>query len=202
MPARTQPETAPAPESTAAPAERPVQDPVTTPPTRKQAAPVDPAPFPEERIDIPAALPQAAAQDLPPYLLPLSAAGIVLGGLAVLIGMTVYLQLRRSHRELFRQIRETQTQLTALDLDQALSSGQLPPSSWHTTTAVPAIPPRNQPITDKQPIPISNPSPNPVNPKHTPEASKPGSEEEITTRNLKLALESHFTEYSRLSGAK
>ena len=114
MPARTQPETAPAPESTAAPAEMPVQDPVTTPPTREQAAPADQAPFPEERIEIPAAPAQAAAPDLPPYLLPLSAAGILLGGLALLMGITVYLQLRRSHNKLNKQVNELKGELTAL----------------------------------------------------------------------------------------
>ena len=114
MPARTQPETAPAPESTAAPAETPVQDPVTTPPTREQAAPVDPGPFPDERIEIPAAPAQAAATELPPYLLPLSAAGIVLAGLALLMGITVYLQLRRSHNKLNKQVNELKGELNAL----------------------------------------------------------------------------------------
>jgi hypothetical protein len=114
MPARTQPQTAPAPESTAAPAETPVQDPVTTPPMREQAAPADPAPIPEERIDIPPAPAQATAAELPPYLLPLSAAGIVLSGLALLMGITVYLQLRRSHNKLNKQVNDLKGELNAL----------------------------------------------------------------------------------------
>lgn len=123
MPARTQPETAPAPESTAAPAETPVQDRVTTPPPREQAAPVNPAPFPDERIEIPAASAQAAAPELPPYLLPLSVAGIVLGGLALLMGITVYLQLRRSHNKLNKHLNELKGELNGLAGDMGSLRG-------------------------------------------------------------------------------
>lgn len=106
--------------------------------------------------DLPAPPPTAAAE-LPPYLLPLSGAGVLLGGLALLLGITVYLQLRRSHGELSRQIKDLRTKLAALDLDQTLesvaggSSEQPPLSSWLSPT--PGTPPTLQP----KAMPVSAP---------------------------------------------
>lgn len=159
MPEHTQPQTSPAPQSTAAPAETPVQDQVTTPPMREQSAPSDPAPFPEDRIDIPPAPAQAVAPELPPYLLPLSAAGIVLGGLAVLMGITVYLQLRRSYGDLIRQIKELKTKLAALDLNQTLESlaggiseqPPLPGGLGPTPSGLPTLQPTAMPGSAPQP---------------------------------------------------
>ena len=117
--------------------------------------PAAPAAAPLGR-DLPAPPPTAAAE-LPPYLLPLSGAGVLLGGLALLMGITVYLQLRRSHGELSRQIKDLRTKLAALDLDQTLeslaggSSEQPPLSSWLSPT--PGTPPTLQP----KAMPVSPP---------------------------------------------
>ncbi|MEY3928801.1 MAG: hypothetical protein RLZZ516_511 [Cyanobacteriota bacterium] len=117
--------------------------------------PAAPAAAPLGR-DLPAPPPTAAAE-LPPYLLPLSGAGVLLGGLALLMGITVYLQLRRSHGELSRQIKDLRTKLAALDLDQTLeslaggSSEQPPLPSWPSPT--PGTPPTLQP----KAMPVSPP---------------------------------------------
>lgn len=68
------------------------------------------------RRDQPAPLPNAKAQ-LPPYVLPLSGAGVLLGGLALLIGITVYLQLRRSHNKLNKQANDLKTELNSLAIE-------------------------------------------------------------------------------------
>jgi len=78
--------------------------------------------------------------------------------LALLMGITVYLHLRRSHGELSRQIKELKTKLAALDLDQTLeslasgSSEQLPLSSWPSTTpaASPTLQPTATPVSASQ----------------------------------------------------
>jgi len=157
--------------------------------------------------DLPAPPPTAAAEP-PPYHLPLSGAGVLLGGLALLLGITVYLQLRRSHGELSRQIKDLRTKLAALDLDQTLeslaggSSEQLPLPSWPTPTPPPATSPRNQLITDQQSIPMSDLSPDPINIKHKPEAVRLETEERISIQSLILSLECGFTEYSQIRGAQ
>jgi len=89
--------------------------------------------------NLPAPQPTAAA-DIPAVLVPLSGAGVLLGGFALLIGITVYLQLRRSYVDLNRQIKELKTKLAALDLNQTLKSlagsisEQHPLPSWPSPT--------------------------------------------------------------------
>ena len=134
-----------------------------------------------------------------PYLLPLSAAGIVLGGLAVLMSITTYLQMRRSHVYLLKQVWTLRARLNDLDLnlENPESSGQaLTPSPIPTPMPTTTTPPRDQPLTIQS---VDNTKPNPINIDHVIKSVRPKTEDEKISQQITTALESHFTEYSPIN---
>ena len=172
MPERT-PQTAPAPAPVAESAATTPAVPAATPAAARD--PVDtvtgmPEPMPSSvdprTRDLPAPLPTALPA-FPSYLL--SGSALLLGGLALLASALLYRQLRRSHCELSKQVKELKSRLAALDLGQTLDSlasrntAQDPLPTWPGASSAPPSNPvlLSQPSSALAEPPASLPEPLP-----------------------------------------